>query len=142
MKKIGLDVGDKTIGVAISDALNITAQGITTIERVGIKKDTGTVMDYIRDYDCDTVVVGLPRSMNGEDSEQTVKVREFKERLENKMRSNGMAHVKVVFQDERLTTMMAERVLIEADMRRNKRKDIIDRQAAVIILQSWLDSNN
>ena len=141
MKKIGLDVGDKTIGVAISDALNITAQGITTIERVGIKKDTGVVMDYIREYDCDTVVIGLPRSMNGEDSEQTVKVREFRERLENKMRSNGMAQVKVEWQDERLTTMMAERVLIEADMRRNKRKDIIDRQAAVIILQSWLDAH-
>lgn len=141
MKKIGLDVGDKTIGVAISDALNITAQGITTIERVGIKKDTGVVMDYIREYDCDTVVIGLPRSMNGEDSEQTVKVREFRERLENKMRSNGMTQVKVEWQDERLTTMMAERVLIEADMRRNKRKDIIDRQAAVIILQSWLDAN-
>ena len=60
MRKIGLDVGDKTIGVAVSDALNITAQGITTIERVGIRKDAGKVMDYIKEYDCDTVVIGLP----------------------------------------------------------------------------------
>ena len=97
MRKIGLDVGDKTIGVAVSDALNITAQGITTIERVGIRKDAGKVMDYIKEYDCDTVVIGLPRRMD-------------------------------------------ERVLIEADMRRNKRKQVIDKQAAVIILQSYLDS--
>lgn len=63
MKKIALDVGDKTIGVAVSDALNITAQGITTIERVGIRKDAGKVMDYIREYDCDTVVIGLPKNL-------------------------------------------------------------------------------
>ena len=140
MRKIGLDVGDKTIGVAASDALNITAQGITTIERVGIRKDAGKVMDYIKEYDCDTVVIGLPRSMDGRDSQQTEKVYEFKTMLENKMKSSGMGNIKIDFYDERLTTMMAERVLIEADMRRNKRKQVIDKQAAVIILQSYLDS--
>lgn len=139
MKKIGLDVGDKTIGVAVSDALNITAQGITTIERVGIRKDAGKVMDYIREHDCDTVVIGLPKKLDGTDSPQTEKVYEFKTMLENKMRSSGMAHVKIEFYDERLTTVMAEKVLIEADLRRNKRKQVIDKQAAVIILQSYLD---
>lgn len=142
MRKIGLDVGDKTVGVAVSDLLGITAQGVTTIERVGIRKDTGKVIDYIREYECDTVVCGLPMSMDGRESEQTQKVREFATMLQNKMRSTGLGKVQLVFQDERLTTMMAERVLIEADMRRNKRKDIIDRQAAVIILQSYLDSQN
>ena len=141
MRKLGLDVGDKTIGVAVSDALDITAQGITTIERVGIKKDTGRVLDYIKEYECDTVVIGLPLKLDGTDSPQTEKVREFRQRLENKLVGSGMNHVKVDFYDERLTTVMAEKVLIEADMRRNKRKDIIDRQAAIIILQGYLDSN-
>ena len=140
MKKIALDVGDKTIGVAVSDALNITAQGITTIERVGIRKDAGKVMDYIREYDCDTVVIGLPKKLDGTESPQTEKVYEFKTMLENKMRSSGMGNIKIVYYDERLTTVMAEKVLIEADIRRNKRKQVIDKQAAVIILQSYLDS--
>ena len=140
MRKIALDVGDKTIGVAVSDPLNITAQGITTIERVGIRKDAGKVIDYIREYECDTVVIGLNKRLDGTDSPQTEKVYEFKTMLENKMRSSGMGNIKIVYYDERLTTVMAEKVLIEADIRRNKRKQVIDKQAAVIILQSYLDS--
>ncbi|ETJ99192.1 RNAse H domain protein, YqgF family [Eubacterium nodatum ATCC 33099] len=140
MRTIGLDVGDKTIGVAVSDPLGITAQGITTIERVGIRKDSGKVIDYIKKYECDTVVMGLPLSMSGEDSEQTIRVREFRTMLENKMKSTGIKGVKVVWQDERLTTVQAERIMIQADVRRNKRKEVIDKQAAVIILQSFLDT--
>jgi len=139
MRKIGLDVGDKTIGVAVSDALLLTAQGITTIERVGIRKDCGKVMDYIKEYDCDTVVIGLPKRLDGTDSPQTEKVYEFKSMLENKMRSSAMGHIGIVFQDERLTTVQAEKVLIEADVRRSKRKEVIDKQAAVLILQGYLD---
>ncbi|MGI6765611.1 MAG: Holliday junction resolvase RuvX [Lentihominibacter sp.] len=142
MRKIGLDVGDKTIGVAISDALNITAQGITTIERVGIKKDTGRILEYIEEYDCDTVVIGLPMKLDGSDSPQTEKVREFRTKLENKLRGAGMGNIKVDYYDERLTTVMAERVLIEADLSRSRRKEVIDKQAAVIILQSYLDSSH
>ncbi len=140
MRKIALDVGDKTIGVALSDELGITGQGLTTIERVGIRKDCGKVMDLIREYDCDTVVIGLPLNLNGTDSVQTEKVRVFRTMLENKMRSTGMQKVNVVWQDERFTTVMAERVLIDADVSRKKRKDVIDKQAAVIIMQSYLDS--
>ncbi len=140
MRKIGLDVGDKTIGVAVSDELLIAANGITTIERVGIRKDCGKVMDYIKEYDCDEVIMGLPLKLDGTDSPQTEKVREFKTMLENKMRSTGMGHIPIVFQDERLTTVQAERVLIEADLSRKKRKDVIDKQAAVLILQSYLDT--
>lgn len=139
MRKIGLDVGDKTIGVAVSDALLLTAQGITTIERVGIRKDCGKVMDYIKEYECDTVVIGLPKRLDGSDSPQTEKVYEFKTMLENKMRSSSMGHIAIVFQDERLTTVQAEKVLIEADVRRSKRKEVIDKQAAVLILQGYLD---
>ncbi|MBQ6401595.1 MAG: Holliday junction resolvase RuvX [Firmicutes bacterium] len=139
MRAIGLDVGDKTVGVAVSDPLGLTAQGVTTIERVGIRKDTGKVMDLIREYGCDTVVVGLPMKLDGTDSPQTEKVREFRTMLENKMRSTGMADVAVEYWDERLTTAQAEKVLIEGDVRRSKRKKVIDKQAAVLILQGWLD---
>lgn len=140
MKKIGLDVGDKTIGVAVSDPMLITAQGITTIERVGVKKDTAKVLELIREHGCDTVVIGLPRKLDGTDSIQTEKVYEFKTKLENKLKGAGMADVKVVYQDERLTTVMAEKVLIEADVSRSKRKKVIDKQAAVLILQGYLDA--
>lgn len=139
MKKIGLDVGDKTIGVAVSDALNITAQGLMTIERIGIKKDTAGVIELIKEHACDTVVIGLPLKLDGTDSIQTEKVREFRTKLENKLRAEKMGNIKIEFQDERLTTVMAERVLIEADLSRARRKTVIDKQAAVIILQSYLD---
>lgn len=139
MRKLGLDVGDKTIGVAVSDELDITAQGVTTIDRVGIRKDAGKVMDYVREYDCDTVVMGLPINLDGSDSVQTEKVREFRTMLENKMRSSGTADVKVEWQDERFTTVIAERVLMEANMKRKSRKEVVDKQAAIIILQSYMD---
>ena len=135
---LALDVGDKTIGVAVSDALSFIANGVTTIERVGIKKDTTAVLEYIKEYGCSTVVVGLPLNLNGSDSVQTEKVREFAEKLENKLRSNAMSDVVVVFQDERFTTKMAEQVLMEGGVRRENRKAVIDKQAAVLILQSWL----
>lgn len=140
MKKMALDVGDKTIGVAVSDPLLITAQGITTIERIGIRKDTSKILDLIREHGCDTVVIGLPKKLDGTDSIQTEKVYEFKTMLENKLKSSGMGQVKLVYQDERLTTVMAEKVLIEGDVSRSKRKKVIDKQAAVLILQSYLDT--
>ena len=129
MRKIALDVGDKTVGIAVSDPLNITAQGIMTLERVGIRKDTGKILDLVKEYDCDTIVIGLNKNLDGSDSVQT----------ENKMRSTGMKGIEVVWQDERFTTVIAERVLIDADVKRKDRKKVIDKQAAVVILQSYLD---
>ena len=139
MRKIGLDVGDKTVGIAVSDPLGITAQGLMTLERVGIRKDTGKILDLVKEYECDTIVIGLNKKLDGTESIQTEKVYEFSTMLENKMRSTGIKGVEVVWQDERLTTVMAERVLIEADLSRKKRKEVIDKQAAVLILQSYLD---
>lgn len=139
MRKIGLDVGDKTVGIAVSDPLGFTAQGIMTLERVGIRKDTTKILEMVKEYQCDTIVIGLPKKLDGTDSIQTEKVYEFKNMLENKMRSTGIKDVSIVWQDERLTTVMAEKVLIEADVSRAKRKKVIDKQAAVIILQSYLD---
>ena len=139
MRWIGLDIGDKTIGVAVSDPLFISAQGVTTIERIGIKKDTSKVLEYVKEYEVDTVVCGLPLMLNGTDSPQTEKVREFVTRLEYKARSMGFK-LNFVFQDERFTTKIAENAMIDAGMRREKRKEIIDRQAAVLILQSCMDA--
>ena len=119
MRILGLDVGDKTVGVAVSDPLGIIATGVTTIERVGIRKDTGKVIDYIREYDCPLVVIGLPLNLDDTDSVQTEKVSEW--------------------QDERYSTAEAEEVLIDANMSREDRKKIIDRQAAIVILQRYLD---
>lgn len=140
MRKIALDVGDRTIGVALSDELGITAQGLMTIERIGIRKDATKVLDLVKEYNCDTIVIGLPLKLDGTDSIQTEKVYEFRTMLENKMRSTAMKGIEVVWQDERLTTVMAEKVLIEADVSRKNRKKVIDKQAAVLIMQSYLDS--
>ncbi|WP_027398593.1 Holliday junction resolvase RuvX [Anaerovorax odorimutans] len=142
MKIIALDVGDKTIGVALSDELLITAQGLMTISRIGIRKDCDKVINLVKEHNCTTIVIGLPKNLNGTDSIQTEKVYEFKEMLENKMRSTGITNVGIIYQDERFTTVMAEKVLIAADISRKKRKDVIDKQAAVIILQSYLDRVN
>lgn len=139
MKAISLDVGDKTIGVALSDGLMLTAQGLMTIERIGIRKDADKVLALVKEHGCDTIVMGLPLNLDGSDSVQTEKVRAFRTMLENKMKSNAIKGVEIVYQDERFTTKIAESVLIEADVSRKKRKDVIDKQAAVIILQSWLD---
>jgi putative Holliday junction resolvase len=139
VKAIGLDVGDKTIGVAISDDLMFSAHGLKTIQRVGIRKDTGAIIDLINEFKCDTVVIGLPKRLDGTDSSQTEKVYEFKEMLANKLNSSGKSTIELVYQDERLTTVQAQRVLIEADVSRKKRKEVIDKQAAVLILQGFLD---
>lgn len=139
MKLLGLDVGDKTIGVALSDDLMLTAQGICTLDRVGIRKDAGAIIDLAKSYGCDTIVVGLPLMLSGKDSLQTEKVRAFAVMLENKLRSTGQS-IPVVFQDERFSTKIAEDVLIQGDVSRKKRKDVIDKQAAMIILQSYMDS--
>ena len=140
MRILGLDVGDRTVGVAVSDPLGIIATGVTTIERVGIRKDTGKVIDYIREYDCSRVVMGLPLNLDDSDSVQTEKVREFRRMLENKLKSSGpLSKVTIEWQDERYSTAEAEEVLIEANMSRADRKKIIDRQAAIVILQRYLD---
>ena len=139
-KIIALDISNKTISVAVSDALLLTAQGITTIDRIGIRKDTAKVLELIKEHNCGTLIIGLPLNLDGTDSVQTENVKDFKLMMDNKLMSSGMKDVKTKFQDERFTTVMAEKVLIEADMSRKKRKKVIDKQAAVLILQSYLDS--
>lgn len=142
MKALGLDVGDQTIGVSVSDDLMISATGVTTIQRTGIKKDTGAVIDLIKEYGTCITVIGMPLLMDGTVSSQGEKILEFKEKLSNKIKSSGMKDQDIVLFDERFTTSMAERVLIEGNVSRKKRKEVIDKQAAVLILQGFLDRFN
>jgi putative Holliday junction resolvase len=137
---LALDVGDASIGVAVCDELVIAARGLFTIKRSNIKADMREILETAKKEGVSAVVVGLPINLDGTDSIQTGKVRDFVVRLENSLRSNAMADVNVVLHDERFTTKIAEQVLIEADMSRKKRAKIIDKQAAVVILQSYLDS--
>ncbi len=134
MRILGLDVGTKRIGVAMSDELLITAQGASTIERSVLKKDLNAIKDMVRENGVSEVVVGLPLNMDGSYSAKTKEVIEF---MDNLSKSVG---VPVKTWDERLTTVQAERVLLEADMSRAKRKRLVDKLAAQVILQSYLDS--
>jgi len=135
---IGLDVGDKTIGVAVSDPLFLTAQGVTTIERIGARKDCDKIIEYVKEYEAETIVCGLPLMLNGTDSPQTEKVREFAKLLQNKLMANSLK-TKIEFMDERFTTKMAEDVMMQTGMKRKERKQYVDKQAAMIILQSYMD---
>ena len=131
---LALDVGDKTIGVAVSDLLALTAQGITTIKRTSIKNDLKTIGDFINQYEVGTIVVGLPKNMNGTEGERCELVRKFANKVGNVYKIN------VQFFDERLSTVAAEKSLISADVSRRKRKAVIDKMAAVHILQGFLDA--
>lgn len=134
MRAMGLDVGDKTIGVAVSDLLGLTAQGLETIRRTNKKADYARIGELIKEKDVSKIIVGLPKNMNGSIGPQGEKVLEFVEGLKNRFK------VEIILWDERLTTVAAERSLIEADMRREKRKTVIDMVAATYILQGYLDS--
>ncbi len=134
-----MDVGDKTIGVAVSDALNITAQGVETIRRTNEAADFARLNEIMVQYEARVIVVGLPKNMDGSEGERCRIVREFAAAM---MEHIGEGTAKVVFQDERLSTVAAERTLKEAMQRRKKRKKVVDKMAAVIILQAYLDKNS
>ena len=131
---MGLDIGDKTIGVAVSDLMGLTAQGVTTIKRVGKKKDIEAIKQIIAEKQVNKIVSGLPKNMNGTVGPQGEKVQKFCELLKEE------TNLPIEFWDERLSTVAAERSLIEGNVRRANRKKVIDMLAAVIILQGYLDS--
>jgi len=136
MKVMGLDVGSKTIGVAVSDAFGWTAQGITTIqwnEQQSASADQ-ELERIIQEHDIQSVVVGMPKNMNGTIGPRGEASQMFARRFEEKF------GIPVILWDERLTTMAAERILLEADVSRKKRKKVIDKMAASLILQGYLDS--
>lgn len=130
---LGLDVGDRYIGVAVSDLLRFTAQGVTTIKRSSKVNDFKAIEDLLNEYKIKKVVVGLPKNMNGTMGPQSEKVIKFAEKIKNKFK------IDIIYIDERLTTISAERVLIESEVRRENRKKVIDKIAATYILQTYLD---
>ena len=137
MRIMGLDYGTKTVGVAISDALKITAQGIETIERKEenkLRRTCARIEELIKEYDVEKIVLGFPKHMNNDIGERAEKALEFGEMLK---RRTGL---EVVMWDERLTTVAAERTLIESKVRRENRKQYIEKIAAGFILQGDLGS--
>ena len=133
MRIMALDVGSRTIGIACSDALLMTAQGIETIRRTSLENDFNRVRELISEYEVHELVVGMPKNMNGTKGDRAEKTEDFVEKMK------AVIDLPVTFWDERLSTVMAERQLIAADVSRKKRKGVIDKMAAVVILQGYLD---
>ncbi|MBX3077455.1 Holliday junction resolvase RuvX [Candidatus Obscuribacterales bacterium] len=130
---IGLDIGDRRIGIAIADPLGITAAGLETIERQNSKIDVEKVKELAERHGATQIVVGLPLNMDGSSGEQADKVRSFASKL---ARATGLP---IVYEDERLSTVSAIRTLTVQGVDTGKNRDIVDRQAAAIILQKFLD---
>lgn len=136
MKRLmGLDVGDKRIGVAVSDLLGMSAHAVETVERQSFEKDIKRIIELIDEKQVELLVVGLPKNMNNTLGPQGEKVQKFMEKLLAKR------EIEVAYWDERLTTVAAHRTLIEGNMSRKKRKGVVDQIAAVFILQGYLDMN-
>lgn len=137
MRIMGLDFGSRTTGVAVSDPLGMTAQGVETIVRKDenkLRQTCARIEELIKEYEIDEIVLGYPKNMNNTAGERAEKTEEFKAMLE---RRTGLP---VILWDERLTTAAAERVLMESGVRRENRKAVVDKIAAVLILQGYLDS--
>jgi putative Holliday junction resolvase len=130
---LSLDFGEKRIGVAVSDALNITAQSVGTIERKGIKNDLKKIKDLVQEYAAAILIVGLPLNMNGTEGKSANRAVDFVNELKKEI------DIRVEMVDERLTTAQGERIFLEADLSRKKRKKNIDKIAAQLILQNYLD---
>jgi len=135
MRTIGLDVGDKTIGVAMSDEVGITANPVTVISRTGsLKREIGEIRRMVEENNVECIVVGMPFMLDGTKGIQAEKVDAFVEELRRRLK------VPIVTWDERLTTSEVERILIASDQSREKRKKVIDKMAAAVILRSYMDS--
>lgn len=137
MRLMGLDFGSKTVGVAVSDPLFLTAQGVEIIRRKSagkLRQTLARIEELIREYEVEKIILGYPKHMNNTEGERCEQTIQFRDML---VRRTGL---EVVLSDERLTTVMADRAMIEAGIRRENRKDYVDELAAVFILQGYLDS--
>ncbi|MCP3061942.1 Holliday junction resolvase RuvX [Myxococcus sp. K38C18041901] len=134
MRTLGLDFGTKTIGVAVSDGLGLTAQGVTTIRRTSLKADLAALGALAREHEADRFVLGLPLNMDGSEGPRAEASRKFADAVTQTL------GIQVELWDERLSTVAATRTLLEADVSRARRKEVIDQVAAQFILQGWLDA--
>ncbi len=135
MRIMGLDVGTHTIGIAVSDELRITAQGLKILKRKSMEEDFREMAAIIHQFEIEKIVVGLPKNMDGTLGKQAEKVLRWTETLKAEVQ------IPVVTWDERLSTVGASKVLLEADLSRRKRKRVIDKVAAILILQGYLDQS-
>lgn len=135
MRVLALDVGDRTIGIAASDALLFTAQGVETIRRTFLERDLERLQQLMQEYETDKLVVGFPKNMDGSEGVRCEIVKDFGEAIKQQIPGTN-----IIFWDERLSTVAAAKSLIAADVSRAKRKKVIDKMAAVFILQGYLDS--
>lgn len=131
---IGLDLGTKTIGVAISDPFLMFANGLVTIKRKNVRSDIEQIKKIIEENEITKVIIGMPYNMDGSKGPSAQRVMSFVDLLRKEIDNE------IIYEDERLTTVSAERVLIESNVGRNRRKDHIDKIAAALILQSYLDA--
>ncbi len=137
MRILGLDYGSKTVGVAVSDPLLLTAQAVETVWRKSpgkLRQTLARIEELVKEYEADKIVLGYPRNMNHTEGERCEKTQEFRQMLEQR------TGLEVILWDERLTTVTADRIMIESGIRRENRKQYADRIAAVLILQGYLDS--
>lgn len=137
MRIMGLDFGSKTVGVAVSDPLGITAQGVEIVRRKSpnkLRQTLARIDELVREYDVEELVLGYPKNMNGTEGDRCEKTKEFKELLEKR---TGLP---VTLWDERLTTVAADRAMMEAGLERYERKEHVDEIAAVFILQGYMAS--
>jgi len=133
MRVLGLDVGEKTIGVAVGDPLGITAQGLQVIRRSALDKDLEQLAKLVESYQVEQIVVGMPRRTDGSYGPEAEKVEQFAKALQQAV------PVPITFWDERFSTVTAERILLEGDVSRAKRRKVVDKVAASVILQAYLD---
>lgn len=131
---MALDIGDATIGIAVSDLLGLTAQGVETIRRTELSADLDRLAVLVQEYDAAALVAGLPKHMNGDEGTRCTIVRSFMAEAAERFPT-----MKIYYWDERLSTVAASRALLEGDVSRKKRRKVIDKMAAVYILQGFLD---
>ena len=136
MRIMGLDLGEKRIGIAFSDPMGWTAQGHSILQRKGLKKDLSYLQELCQEFQVEKIVLGLPLNMNGTMGPKALETQEFARALQEALK------IPVDFWDERLSSKSAERVLLEADLSRKRRKELIDKIAAVHILQAYLDGGS
>ena len=137
MRSMSLDLGTRTIGIAVSDLTGLIANGVETLRRTSTERDFRRIQELISEWEVEEIVLGYPKNMNGTIGERGKASEAFAEELRKRF-----AGVTVTLWDERLSTVAAEKVLIDADLQRKKRRKVIDMMAAVVILQNYLDSRN
>ena len=136
LRLMGLDVGEVRIGVALSDETGVIARGLTTLQRVSWQKDLATLVDTIAQHEVDEIIVGNPINLDGTSGHRSKRIEDFVRRLRE------LTSTPITLWDERFSSSSAEQVLIEGGMQRGKRRQVIDKLAAVIILQNYLDYQN